>query len=494
MKKRMIIFSAAMIFLFSVVAQRIGYVVFSGNYEVSSAHNSYTVDIDKIYETVYDRNLNRISNKTENLVAVIRPTEKCLTEMNKLFTYKEREEIMEELKQGYPVVREIDHYISCKYIKILETTNRHSDDMLAKNLVAACENIKPDAVGSRAINFSVDAIGRLLDGDEGMIIDENYNTKKGISLTLDNRIQKITEDAGSDMKSGAIVVLDTDTGEVLASYSTPNDYLNRAFSSYCVGSVYKLVVAACALENGMDDTYECKGQIAVGDTTFTCQKDKKHGKQTIKEALANSCNCYFIELALKLGPEKIIDLSKNLGFGETNHLYEEWSVLNGNFPDSDDLQSKGQLALLGFGQGKLTDSPLHFSSVIASIANGGMYRMPKVVFGNVDDEGNVDEIKDNESHRAMSEDTAKVLREYMRYVVVDGSGKSADYNNQTAGKTSTAQSGRMVGEREILYTWFAGFYPFDNPKYSIVVMTEDGTSGAADCGPIFRTIVENIDE
>lgn len=494
MKKRMIIFSVAILFLFSAVAERIGYVVFSGNYKVSSTHNSYTVNIDKIYETVYDRNLERITNKTENLVAVIRPTEKCLTEMNKLFTYKEREEIMEELKQGYPVVKEINNYVSCKYIKILETTNRHPDGMPARNLVSSCENLKPDAVGSRAINFSVDAIGRLLDGDEGVLIDDNYNTKKGISLTLDNRIQKITEDAGRDMKSGAIVVLDVDTSEVLASYSTPNDYLNRAFSSYCVGSVYKLVVAACALENNMNETYECKGKVTVGDTTFTCQKDKKHGVQTVKEALANSCNCYFVELALKLGSEKISEMSKKLGFGEINSLYDGWDVRNGNFPDSDDLQSKGQLALLGFGQGKLTDSPLHFSSVIAAIANGGLYRMPKVVFGDVDDNGSLTQIKDNETHRVMSEDTAKTIREYMRYVVTDGSGRSADCNNQTAGKTSTAQSGRMEGNREILYTWFAGFYPYDNPRYAIAVMTEDGTSGASDCGPIFRTIVENIEK
>ncbi|MDE6723659.1 MAG: hypothetical protein K2J55_05630 [Eubacterium sp.] len=75
MKKRIIIFSVAMLFLFSIVAERIGYVAFSGNYKVSATHNSYTVDIDKIYETVYDRNLNRINNKTENLAAVIRATE-----------------------------------------------------------------------------------------------------------------------------------------------------------------------------------------------------------------------------------------------------------------------------------------------------------------------------------------------------------------------------------------------------------------------------------
>ena len=229
MKKRIVIFTVAMAFLFSIVVGRIGFIVFSGNYAVSSTKNSYTVDIDKIYETVYDRYFNRITNKTESLVAVIRPTEKCLTELNKLFSYKEREEIMEELKQGYPVVREIDHYVSCKSIKILETTNRHSEDMLAKNLVASSENLKPDVVGSRAINFSVDAIGRLLDGDEGTLLDDNYDTKRGIALTIDNRIQKIVEDAAEEMKSGSIVVIETATSEFLASYSTPNDYLNRAF-------------------------------------------------------------------------------------------------------------------------------------------------------------------------------------------------------------------------------------------------------------------------
>ncbi|MDE6659578.1 MAG: hypothetical protein K2K01_05645 [Eubacterium sp.] len=494
MLKRITVFTISIIFLFSVVVGRLGYVIFSGNYEVSSTQNSYTADIDKIYETVYDRYFNRITNKTESLVAVIRPTEKCLTELNKLFSYKEREEIIEELKQGYPVVREIDHYVSCKSIKILETTNRHSEDMLAKNLVASCENLKPDVVGSRAINFSVDAIGRLLDGDEGTLLDDNYDTKRGIALTIDNRIQRIIEDAAKDMKSGAVVVLDTDTNEVLASFSTPNDYLNRAFSSYCVGSVYKLVVSACAIENGINETYECVGEVTVGDTTFKCQKEKKHGVQTIKEALANSCNCYFIELALKLGADKITKMSKAMGFGELSQFYDGWEVQNGNFPNSDDLQSKGQLALLGFGQGKLTDSPLHFASVVSAIANGGIYNSPKVVLGDIDDNGNLDKADGSKSNRVMSEKTAKILREYMRYVVTNGSGRSADFNNQSAGKTSTAQSGRMAGDREILYTWFAGFYPYDHPKYSIVIMTEGGTSGATDCGPIFRTIVENIAE
>lgn len=80
----------------------------------------------------------------------------------------------------------------------------------------------------------------------------------------------------------------------------------------------------------------------------------------------------------------------------------------------------------------------------------------------------------------------------MRYVVTNGTGASADWNNASAGKTSTAQSGRYQDGREILNTWFAGFYPYDDPKYAIVVMTEDGESGSGDCCPIFRTIVENL--
>lgn len=492
MKKRLVVFSVLMCFLFTASAGRIGFVIFSGDYQVSSGHNSYTVDIDKIYETVYDRNLSRITNKTSSLIAVIRPTEKCITELNKLFSYKEREEIVEELKQGYPVVREIDSYVSCKYIKIFETISRHSDNMIASHVVSSCERLKPDVAGSKSINFSVDAVGRLLDGDDGTIFEENYNTKKGIMLTIDSQIQKAAEKAAENIESGAVIVLDTETSEVLAAYSKPNDYLNKAFSSYCVGSVYKLVVSACALENGINDSYVCEGKVTIGDTTFACQRDTKHGMQTMKEALANSCNCYFIDLALKLGADKIIETSKRFGFGENNELYDGWSVVNGNFPDADFLKSKGQLALLGFGQGSLTDSPLHFSSVVAAIANKGIYKAPQVIKGDVADDGKVTERNGAFSQRAISEETAETLCEYMRYVVTDGSGRRADYNDESAGKTSTAQSGIMNGDKEIFYTWFAGFYPYSNPKYSIVVMTEDGVSGAVDGGPVFRTIVENI--
>ena len=81
----------------------------------------------------------------------------------------------------------------------------------------------------------------------------------------------------------------------------------------------------------------------------------------------------------------------------------------------------------------------------------------------------------------------------MKNVVDNGTGGNASYKNSTAGKTATAQSGRYVDGKEILNTWFAGFYPYSNPKYAIVVMQEDGTSGSENCCPVFRTIVEKLD-
>ena len=92
----------------------------------------------------------------------------------------------------------------------------------------------------------------------------------------------------------------------------------------------------------------------------------------------------------------------------------------------------------------------------------------------------------------MQEKNAKTLLAYMRTVVAEGTGSGADYQGRCAGKTATAQSGRYVQGREVLNTYFAGVYPFDHPRYAIVVMRENGTSGAADCCPVFRRIVSSL--
>lgn len=484
MSKRLVSLLCVFSLLFTGIIGRCAYIALGSAYQISDSYNSYTLNIGRLYTNIYDRAGRKINNNDKSFVAVIRPNEKCLNELDKLFDKNEVAEITDELSQGYPVIREINKKIDTKYIKIFEKINDYN--IIAPHLLnkenGGLEQYVSEEIGSLSVNFSVDAVGRLLTGDDGTVVNDNYDSNDGVVISLDSEVQKIAEEAARSIPKGSVVILDTETSQVLASVSRGDDYINRSLSPYAVGSVFKIVVCACALENHINPVYTCTSKIKVNDTEFHCQKNHAHGFQNMKQALANSCNCYFVNLALKLGPDKIFETAEKFGFGKAFELYDKWTVKAGTFADKSELNSLGQLALIGFGQGLLTDCPMHFASVISCIANGGNYSAPTL------------DIKEIVENNIISESTAETLREYMKYVVSDGTGKNAEYYEKTAGKTATAQSGIYNNGKEILNTWFAGFYPYHNPKYTIVVMRENGESGAEDCCPVFRDIVEKLDE
>ena len=487
MSKRIISISVVFALVLSLTLGRFGYIIFGDTYKIDKSYNSITLDISNLYTNIYSQNKTLLNNNTKSLVAVIKPNEKSLGELKLLFDENKIKNITDELKNGYPIVIPVDKYANTKYIRLFETVNENNSYMLCRHLIdknfGGLEKYTDEKIGSLSINYSVDALGKVLDGDSGAVIDENYDSKKGIQISIDENIQNIVENSAENISKGSVVVLDCDTSQILASYSIGNDYLNRSISSYAVGSVFKLVVAAAALENNIDPTYECKSKITVGDTIYHCQNNHKHGKENIKQALANSCNCYFVNLALKVGRTKIYNTALNLGFASSFSLYNDaYTVPSSAFPTLIELKSQGQLALLGFGQGKLTDTPVHFASVVSAIANGGYYNYPTL------------NLKKSTDTRVFSDKTAKTLRSYMKNVVDVGTGFNAKYKGKTAGKTATAQSGIYIDGKEQLNTWFVGFYPYDKPKYSIVVMCEGGKSGGEDCCPIFRTIVEKLDK
>jgi len=490
MFKRFKIILVTILFLLSISLSRVAVIMFSKDYKVSSGYNSYSLDLAVLKPTVYDCNLNKLNNNITEYAAIIRPNEKCINELQYLFSKDEIKEIKNELVKGYPVIRKVR--APEKDLKYIQFEKILSDEKCSDVFINSVKSNFNDEIGSKKINFSVDALGRLFDGDDGTVINNNYDAENGVILTLNSNIQKIASDASKSIKNGAVVVMDVQNSNVLALVSKGEDYLNRANLSYAVGSIFKLAVCTCAIENNISEDFNCEGSITVGDTTFSCQKEKAHGNQNMKEALANSCNCYFINLALLLGADKISETAKRLGFGEDIYLEDKITVKGGSFPSDASLQSKGQLALLGFGQGKLTDSPVHFCSFICSIANGGIYNKPNIILGSVDENGGAYYNESSVGNRIMKASTAYKLSEYMRYVVSSGTGKNADYNFSSAGKTSTAQTGQYINNQEIFNTWFAGFYPYKNPKYAVVVLNENGRSGAEDCCPVFRTIVENL--
>lgn len=499
MRKRIMSFSLAVTLLLSGICGRIGYIIFSKNYVVSGGKNSYSLIIDKKQPTLYYRTGITATNNAHKYVAVIKPTPRSVSELYKIFNEKEQKQIIEQLKTGKPVLKDIDEFPN-KSLKSIKIYKRFTSENELRQIISKQSNgllnHTGGEIGKSTVMFGIDANGRLLDGDDGTLEQVNYASKEGYRLSVDKKIQEITVKATSKMKSGCAVVMNTEDSSILACVNKPYDnYLIKAFSQYSVGSVFKTVVAACALENNVNIKYNCTGKIKVGDTEFSCQNNHIHSNQTLKQALANSCNCYFVNLANTLGSNKLLETCDKLGFNDDTVLFDGWNIVNSYLPTKTDLLSKGELSLFGFGQGKLTASPLQIASVLCTIANDGYFSQSKLVLSNINNENVQSDIIYPSKQKVLKTNTCKKLIEYMRYVVTDGTAHiMMSGDKKTAGKTATAQTGQYYDGIEKLNTWFVGLYPYDKPQYAIVIMTEQGTSGAEDCCPIFSTIVGQLEK
>ncbi len=497
MKKRIVSFTVVVALVITGIAGRLGYIMFSGSYTVSDSYNSYTLVLARKNPTLYYSNGERMTYNEYKYIAVFRPNSQTLYEIDRVYSYNEAKEITNELAKGYPVTREIDKNLKNKF-SYVKTYKVYATENTCHQLVnKASSGLYKylDSEDKLKINFTVDAKGRLLAGDEGTLIDDGYSSHKGLRLTIDEKIQQITYDACNNLESGCAIVMNVADGSILACVNKPDDtYINKCFSQYSAGSVFKIVVAACALEGSLNPEYTCTGSVTVGDTVFSCQNDKKHGTQTLKQALANSCNCYFVNLALALGEDKILKLSKELGYSSKTYIYGSWSVDNAMLPDAKELSSPGQLALFGFGQGSLTVTPLQICSTLCTVANDGAMPTPHLIKNTVSENGTAQQVDYAIPNPVLAKSNSDKLITYLRYVVTNGTAANAeDEAKKSAGKTATAQTGQYSDGKELLNTWFAGVYPYDNPQYAIVIMKENGSSGAGDCCPIFRSIVENLD-
>ena len=327
-------------------------------------------------------------------------------------------------------------------------------------------------------------------------------------LTIDKDIQKIAEDtlAESKIKSGAVVVVKVHSGEIIALASVPeydpnnvakslmadnSPFVNKALMSYSVGSIFKPVVAATALENGIspDFTYECSGEIQVGDKIFRCYNNKKHGKINMTEALTVSCNTYFINLISHIDVDFLLKLCNDTGLGKEINLAPAVKSSAGALPSRESLNIKGNLANLAFGQGELLASPLQIASVYHALATGNVITA-KLILGFTNNMGLMTKEPDNSPIKVLSDSTVVKLRKMLSQVAESNGCDLSLF--KVAGKTGTAQSGIYKGDKEILRTWFAGFFPAENPNYVVVVLNENGSSGYADCSPVFREIARKI--
>ena len=294
---------------------------------------------------IYDRHMQPLVNAERELMVAVKPTEQALNSAGAVLgNTAGKDALYETVENGKIAVAAADAPLTETDAKTVSRIARYSDDGLAVHLVGyinadgdgVCgleqyyNDILKNARGVLRARCGVDAKGRLLDGAELQFTGENYDSPAGVQVTLDREIQHIAEEALQkfEIGTGAVVVLDTETSEILAMASVPEfsqmhpetsldaadaPFVNRAITPYSVGSVFKAVVAAAAIENGTDESYSytCTGAYTIGETVFQCHVHEGHGKQNLSAATANSCNPYFIDLALHTGRENVCAMCKN---------------------------------------------------------------------------------------------------------------------------------------------------------------------------------------
>ncbi len=336
-----------------------------------------------------------------------------------------------------------------------------------------------------------------------------------VVTTLDLKLQEMAEKAlAAKAKRGAIVMIEPNTGDILALASWPTfdpnkfipsissaDFkalqsdpdiplLPRAYrSAYPPGSTFKIAVGIAALESGTitpEDQYECVPEMNVGNTTFHNWKHTDRGSLNFVEALTQSCDTWFYQVGIKTGAGPIMDWAARLGFGAKCGIPLKGEA-DGRLPNDEYMQKThgrkilgGDIANLSIGQGDLLVTPLQMAQAMAIVANGGTFYQTRLV-------QQVQTVS-NEIVAAYSVRAKKVIgaspktMEEVHTGMVDavngglGTAHQASLDNvSVAGKTGTAQWGPK--EKERTAAWFAGFVPAEKPQYAFAALYE-GDVGA----------------
>ena len=503
----------------------------TGKTEVGKAdfhNNTRYINVGQTRGMIYDRNMKPLVNREFHTMLVVNPTEEAMSVLKEELTAGDYEKIRLKAEYGNPFMFVCDYYGGwCDDIITTIVYERYSASDVATHLIGyldsegngvcgaekSYESLLDEYSGSFGIRYVADANGKMLGGTEIETVSSGYASEGGIVQTIDYEIQRVCENVmkNNNMQTGAVVVLDAESSEILALASAPafdrnnlseslinenKPFINRALSAYPVGSVFKPIVAATALENGMHTDFlcECGGNLNVSGVVFNCHKRTGHGVLDMTDAMAVSCNMYYIELGLDLGAEKIVSTAESLGFGRGIDLCDGISSSAGNLPSADDIDSSASLANLSFGQGELLATPLQIAAAYGAFLNDGYYTQPYLFRGTVNADGvfMLSE-KTSQPEKVLTDSVCERIRKMLLYTVECGSGALASAMvGEVSGKTATAETGKTENGEKTVHTWFAGNFSYKENNYIIVVFRENGNSSSTDCAPVFRDIADGL--
>lgn len=379
------------------------------------------------------------------------------------------------------------------------------------------------------LKLEVNAYGRVMKE-----IEETEGVHgENITLTLDARLQEKVYDAFGE-ESGAAILLDVHSGEILAFVSTPSfdpnaftqglsteqwnallnnerhPLTNKAIQGqYSPGSVFKPLVAIAGLEAGAiktDTRHFCAGKMLLGDHPFHCWKKIGHGYLDVVEALKHSCDIFFYETAQRTGIDKIAEVARRFGLGKAVNIGLE-NEKSGLVPDKEwklkrygEPWQVGESLISGIGQGYLLVTPLQLATMTARLANGGYEVTP--TFFPVKDKNHFNKINVSKAH-------LDIVKQGM-FEVVNAPGGTAwasqfVYNGQRmSGKTGSVQVRRIslkerqtgiIKQQDLPWKYrdhaiFIAYAPADNPKYALAVLVEHGGGGSSVAAPIAAKILK----
>ena len=496
--------------------------------QAAQSQSAYTLQITTTRGQIYDRNLQPLTDTEQRNYLAVLPTDEAVQACAEQITGTSRRLALDAAAQGTPFVLPLEdgqkvYAADVENFTVSSRLPHDPSEQLAVHLlgyldgegngVSGIEQAYNDqlaAAGEQVtVRCQVDALGRPMENGTMQVEGSSRPPQQGVILTLDKRMQQVVEQVGEQIDQGAIVVMDVHTGAITASASFPQydpyhleaaledagqPLINRALLPYCVGSSFKLSVAAAALEEGISPSFsvDCVGGTTVAGRIFYCHNRAGHRETDLKRAIEQSCNPYFIKLGQETGAEQLLGMAKALGFGQETQLADGVIAQAGNLPTLGELSSPHELANFSFGQGKLTATPVQIAAMVSAVANGGMAVTQHLVMGTTEDGQTVQEKESPAPVRVFSQQTAAFLQEAMIGVVEEGSAPLAQPKQGGAGgKTASAQTGLYDEEgEEIVHAWFAGFFPAQNPQYAAVILIEGGEYGGQVASPLFAQLVD----
>ena len=362
-----------------------------------------------------------------------------------------------------------------------------------------------------------------------------------VTLTIDAELQIMAATRLAKEESAAAVLMDAVTGDVLVLASHPSydphefargisgpawrallnnhraPLTNKAVSGmYSPGSTYKMMVALAALENGVAPEMRvfCPGHMDLGDNRFHCWKKGGHGGVDMIDALMQSCDVYFYEMGRRLGADRMADMAKRFGLGQTLDIdlpaeragiipTRAWKLAR-----TGKGWAQGESLVASIGQGYVLTTPLQLATMTARLVNGGYAVVPRLTRDLALDRGMADRPAGNFASIGVQQAHLALMLRAMRGVTNDPRGTAfrariLDANYAYGGKTGTSQVRRITEEerrvglrkpdqvpwRERDHALFVGYAPVEQPRFAISVIVEHGGGGSAVAAPIARDLL-----